>query len=75
MPFFQCNMVFLGYVLSADAISNNPENGEQVQNWPVPFNQKVLHSFLGLASYYRYFIPKFAAISEYLRELVGPACI
>ena len=55
--FFQCSVVFLGYVVSADGISANPEKVEKVQNWPVPSNQKELHSFLGLVSYYRCFIP------------------
>ena len=73
--FFQCSVVFLGYVLSADGISANPEKVEKVQNWPVPSSQKELHSFLGLASYYRHFIPKFAAITKCLHELVGPTHI
>ena len=73
--FFQHSVVFLGYVLSADGISANPEKVERVQNWPVPSNQRELHSFLGLASYYMCFIPKFAAISKYLHELVGPTHI
>ena len=75
MPFFQCSVVFLGYVISADGISANPEKVEKVQNWPVPSNLKELHSFLGLASYYRCFISKFTAISKCLHELVGPTHI
>ena len=46
-----------------------------MEHWPVPSNQKELHSFLGLASYYRHFIPKFAVISKCLHELVGPTHI
>ena len=46
-----------------------------MQNWPVPSNQKRLHSFLGLASYHRCFIPKFAVISKCLHELVCPTHI
>ena len=70
--FFQCSIVFLGYVLFVDGISANPEKVEKVQNWLVPSNQEELHLFLGLASYYRWFIPKFAAISKCLHKLVGP---
>ena len=70
--FFQCSIVFLGYVLSADGISANPKKVDAVKNWPVPTNAKELHSFLGLASYYRHFIPKFAAITKCLHGLVGP---
>ena len=75
MPFFQCSVWFLGYVLSADGISANPEKVKKVQNWSVPSNQTELHTFLGVASYYRHFIPMFAAISKCLHELVGPTHI
>ena len=70
--FFQCSVVFLGYVLSADGISANPEKVDTVKNWPVPMSAKELHSFLGLASYYCCFIPKFAPIAKCLHDLVGP---
>ena len=73
--FFQCSVVFMGYVISADGISANPEKVGKMQNWPVPSNQKELHSFLGLASYYRHFIPKFALMSKCLHKLVGPTHI
>ena len=70
--FFQCSVIFLRHVLSAEGISANPEKVEKVKNWPVPTNPKELQSFLGLASYYCQFIPKFAAITKCLHQLVGP---
>ena len=73
--FFQHSVVFLGYVLSVDGISDNPEKVEKVQYWPVQSSQKELHSSLGLASCYRHFIPKFAAVLKCLHELVGPTHI
>ena len=62
-------MIFLGHVLSADGISANPD---KVQGWPVPKNAKQLHSFLGLASLYCWFIPNFAHVAKSLHQLVGP---
>ena len=62
-------MIFLGHVLSSDGISANPE---KVRDCPVPSNAKELHSFLGLASYYRRFILNFAHIAKCLHQLVGP---
>ena len=38
----------------------NPEKVEKVKTWPVPKNINEVQSFLGLASYYRQFIDKFA---------------
>ena len=70
--FFQASVIFLGHVLSSDGISANPEKVEMVRDWPVPSNAKELHSFLGLASYYRQFIPNFARIAKCLHQLVGP---
>ena len=64
-------MIFLGHVLSADGISANPEKVDKVRDWPVPSNAKELHSFLGLTSYYRRFIPNFAQITKCLHQLVG----
>ena len=58
--FFSTSVLFLGHVLSAKGISANPEKVEKVKTWPVPKNIKEVQSFLGLASYYRHFIPHFA---------------
>ena len=70
--FFQHSIISLGHVLSAEGISANPKKVEKVKNWPVPTNPKELQSYLGLASYYCHFIPKFVAIAKYLHQLVGP---
>ena len=42
------------------------------RDWLVPKNAKELHSFLGLASYYHWFIPKFAHVAKCLHQLIGP---
>ena len=38
----------------------------------MPSNAKELHSFLGMASYYHWFIPNFEHIAKCLHQLVGP---
>ena len=58
--FFNTSVLFLGHVLLANGISSNPEKVGKVKTWPVPKNIKKIQSFLGLASYYRWFINKFA---------------
>ena len=70
--FFDTSVLFLGHVLSANGISANPAKGEKVKTWPVPKNIKEVQSFLGLASYYRQFINKFAEKARCLQEFVGP---
>ena len=70
--FFSTSVLFLGHVLLAEGISANPEKVDKVKTWPVPKNIKEVQSFLGLASYYRCFIPHFAKKARCLHELVGP---
>ena len=70
--FFSTSVLFLGHVLLAKGISANPEKVDKVKTWPVPKNIKEVESFLGLASYYRHFIPHFAKKAQCLHELVGP---
>ena len=70
--FFQTEVSFLGHVLSAKGISPNPEKVDKVRDWPVPKTSKEVHSFIGLASYYRRFIPSFAKWSKPLNALIVP---
>ena len=72
MPIFHTSVLFLGHVLPAEGISVNPEKVEKLKTWPVPKNIKEVESFLGLASYYRWFIQHFAKKTWCLHELVGP---
>ena len=70
--FFQTEVSFLGHVLSAKGISPNPEKVDKVRDWPIPKTSKEVHSFIGLASYYRRFIPNFSKWSKPLNALIVP---
>ena len=48
---------YLGHVVSAVGVQTDPEKLKAVRDFPTPVNVKRLWSFLGLASYYRRFIP------------------
>ena len=71
--FFQTSVTFLGHILSADSISPNPEKVAKIKDWPIPKTPKEVHSFVGLASYYRRFIPNLAKCAEPLHALIIPA--
>ena len=43
-----------------------------MRDWPKPKTSKEVHSFIGLASYYRRFIPNFAKWSKPLNALIVP---
>ena len=71
--FFQAEVGFLGHVLSKKGVSPNPEKITKIRNWPIPTSSKEVHSFIGLASYYRRFIPNFAKWAGPLYALIIPA--
>ena len=61
--FFQRRIKFLGHVISADGISVDEDKVEAIQRWPIPKNVAELRSFLGLAGYYRRFVPGFSKVA------------
>ena len=69
-----CNWVkqevkYLGYVVSNTGVCAYLDKVRAVKDFPRPQNLKQLHSFLGLASYYRRFIPKFSQAAAPLYAL------
>lgn len=63
----QCT--YLGHVVGSGVV--RPENSkvEAIRNFPVPRSKKAVREFLGLAGYYRRFIPDFAAVAAPLTDL------
>jgi len=60
---FQKSISFLGHVVTEEGIGTDPTKTEVVKRWPVPRSVREVLSFLGLASYYRRFVPNFASIA------------
>ena len=65
---------FLGHVVSAEGIATDPTKIEKVLRWPVPNTRREVQQFLGLANYYRRFVPEFAAITKPLHRLTEKNC-
>jgi hypothetical protein len=60
----------LGHTISKDAISVDPSKVQEVMDWKPPKSVHQIRSFLGLASYYRRFIPDFSKIAKPMIELL-----
>ncbi|GJU97805.1 putative reverse transcriptase domain-containing protein [Tanacetum coccineum] len=60
---------FLGHVVNRDGIHVDPSKVESVKNWKTPESSTEIHSFLGLAGYYRRFIENFSKIAKPLTLL------
>ena len=56
----QQSVHYLGHVVSAKGVETDPKKVSCVQEWPIPTDVKELQQFLGLASYYRWFVKNFA---------------
>jgi hypothetical protein len=61
---------FLGHTISQDGVSVDPEKVQEVMNWKPPTTMWQIRSFLGLAGYYRRFIPDFSRIAKPMTELL-----
>nr|CAB3504395.1 unnamed protein product [Digitaria exilis] len=68
------NVKFLGHTVSTDGISVDPTKVQEVMDWQPPTSVHEIRSFLGLAGYYRHFIPDFSRIAKPMTELLkkGP---
>ena len=61
---------FLGHYVSREGVEVDPMKTATVQDWPTPRTVKDIRAFLGLASYYRRYIPKFASVATPLTDLM-----
>ena len=71
--FLQEEVSHLGHVVTAEGIAVDPTKIERIVHWPRPSSPEELRSFLGLASYYRRFVPGFSSLAAPLHALVGGA--
>jgi hypothetical protein len=68
--FGKTKMQYLGFVITPEGISTDPEKIVAVRDFPIPNNPKKVKSFVSLCSWYRHFIPNVSQIAEPLNLLL-----
>jgi hypothetical protein len=61
---------FLDHTISSNGISVDPSKVQEVLDWKPPTSVHQIRNFLGLAGYYRRFIPDFSRIAKPITELL-----
>uniref|UniRef100_A0A8C3P213 Gypsy retrotransposon integrase-like protein 1 n=1 Tax=Chrysemys picta bellii TaxID=8478 RepID=A0A8C3P213_CHRPI len=62
-------VTYLGHQVGQGTINPLRAKVNAIQNWPVPKSKKQVQSFLGLAGYYRRFVPHYSQIATPLTDL------
>lgn len=68
------SVLYLGHVIGEGNITPNPGTIGKILETRRPQNKKQVRSFLGLAGFYRDFIPGFASVAAPLIELTKKGC-
>jgi hypothetical protein len=68
--FMRKEFSYLGHVIGQNSVRPDEKRIDAVQNFPEPRTTRELKRFLGVAGYYRRFIPNFSKIDKPLKELL-----
>jgi hypothetical protein len=68
--FLRKEVTYLGHRLTTEGLLPDPNKIRAVKDFPTPTNTRQLKGFLGLAGYYRKFIPNFGDIAKPLTSLL-----
>jgi len=68
--FFKESVSFLGFIVTNNGATTDPDKIRAIQEFPEPKNVFEVRSFLGLARYYRCFIKDFASIARPVSDIL-----
>ena len=67
--FGRSEVKFLGVLVNRDGFKRDPDKIAPIMEYPMPKNLKQLRRFLGMASWFRKFLPEFATMADSLTHL------
>lgn len=67
--FLQTTIEYLGREISIEGVRPDPRKIQALTHSPVPRNVKQVRQFMGLAGYFRKFIPNFASVTACITKL------
>ena len=70
--FFSSNTQYLGYTLTETGILPGKDKTQAIREARIPTSKTEIKSFLGVANYFRYFIPAMSKIAQPLNTLAAP---
>jgi len=72
--FCRDSLKYLGYVVNQYGLQVDPEKVRSISEFKRPVDVKSLRRFIGMASWYRRFVPGFSSIMEPLHALTSKNC-
>ncbi|CAM4587144.1 unnamed protein product [Lepidochelys olivacea] len=60
---------YLGHWVGSGCLKPEPTKVEAIRDWPTPQTKKQVQAFIGMAGYYRRFVPHFSSIAASITEL------
>jgi hypothetical protein len=69
--FLKTSVLYLGYIIHNGEVRPNPGKIQALSSLPAPTTTTQLRQFIGLASYFRKFVPKFSQVMKPLYALTA----
>jgi Reverse transcriptase (RNA-dependent DNA polymerase) len=69
--FHKDTVEYLGRLVSKGAVTIKPSHTLTIKEWPIPTTKTALQRIIGLANYFRKFIPNYSTVIAPLSALTG----